>query len=85
MPESPHLVTVHFLCRLKHTHRLGLSIKRGVPKALRWPEEEPRGVSSGGRGGCALPTDLAVQVERALRDDLEGWRRRGFVEIAEYA
>jgi hypothetical protein len=82
MPESPHLVTVHFRCRRGHTHRLGLTVKRGVPKELRWPEEEPRGVSSGG-GGCALPSDLAVQVERALRDDLEGWRRRGFVEIPE--
>lgn len=81
MTELPHLVTVHFLCRLRHTHRLGLSIKRGVPKELRWPEEEPQGIISG--GGCALPADLALQVERALRDDLEAWRRQRFVEIRE--
>jgi hypothetical protein len=84
MTEPSHLVTVHFLCRVGHkNHRLGVPIKRGVPKELRWPDGEPRGVSGGGGGGCLLPPDLADQVERALRDNLENWRSRGFVEISE--
>lgn len=82
MNPLTHHASVVFRCKHGDEHRLCVPVTRGVPPELRCEPGQPAGYGPGG-GGCAIPADIAEQVERALRDNFQESKRRGFVLIAE--
>jgi hypothetical protein len=78
MESDPHRVRAKVRCGSGHDHEPCVQVTRGVPPELRCSDEQPTGWSLGG-GECSLPDDLVALVERALRDDFQECRRRGYV------
>ena len=75
--------SVVFRCRSGHEHEMCVTVPdRPVHPDLRCPPEQPQGYGPGG-GGCRIPEKLSDRVARALRDDLQEHRRRGYVLLAE--
>jgi hypothetical protein len=79
--EQSHRVRTVYECGVGHRHELCVIVGRGVPPELRCADQQNAGWGPGG-GGCSVPKDLAAQVERELRDDLQESKRRGYVLIA---
>jgi len=85
MSNPNNRVRVFFSCGASHDpHELCIELRRGVPPELRCPQEQGPGYSGGGGGGggCVVPKDLAERVEFTLRQDLEHWKRLGYVEVS---
>ncbi len=86
MSNPNNRVRVLYRCRASHDpHELCVELNRGVPRELRCADKQGPGYSTGGGsggGGCTLPKNLADQVEYSLRQDLERWKRLGYVEIS---
>jgi hypothetical protein len=82
MPNTPNPHRCHVkLVGRSCEHELCYPIDRGVPPELRCDPTQPAGYASGGGGCCVVPEDMALQIERQLRDDLQECRRRGFVMV----
>lgn len=79
--KSQHRARLKVRCRVGHEHEICFHVHRAVHPNLRCDGDQRAGYSYGG-GGCVLPPDLAVLVERELRDRHQESRRRGSVEIA---
>ena len=78
--DEQHSVRVVWECLSGHRHEMCHAVRRGVPPELRCSPSEPAGYGQGG-GGCVLPADLALRIERELRDNLQESKRRGFVLV----
>lgn len=83
MSNPNNRVRVHYRCRGSHEpHEVCIELTRGVPPELRCADEQGPGFSTGGGGGgCILPKDLPERVNHTLRQDVEKWKRLGYVEI----
>ncbi len=81
MSSDTHRCRVFFLCPRGHRHEVCVEMPRGVPPELRCEREENSGVSYGG-GGCQLPDNYEEMAAFALRQDLERWKDKGFVEVS---
>lgn len=78
-PQPMRHISVLFLCRQGHEHRLCRPIEhQGVPPALACPA--PTGTAHGG-SGCPLPPHLDDRIRQALRDSMQEWLRLGHVVI----
>lgn len=76
-----HRVRAKVRCRNGHHYDLCILVRREVHPDLRCQPEQGAGYAMGG-GGCVLPADLDALAERALRDDYQESRRRGWIEIS---
>jgi hypothetical protein len=76
-PHRCHVKLVGRACE----HDLCYAIRRGVPPELRCVPEQPTGYGRGGGGCCRIPDDMADRVERELRDNLQEWKRLGYVLV----
>lgn len=78
-PAPTRFVSVLFLCRRGHEHRLCLpSAHPGLPPQVQCTA--PTGTTQGG-GGCPLPPDLDARIRTALRDSMREWLRLHHVVI----
>ncbi len=84
MSNPNNRVRVRYRCRDSHEpHELCIELKRGVPLELRCTDKQDPGYSTGGGGGgCTLPKDLPERVNHTLRQNVEKWKRLGYVEIS---
>lgn len=80
MADQSHRVRTVYECSVRHQHELCVTVGRGVPPELRCADQQSAVWSLSG-GGCPVPNDLPVRVERQLRDDLQECKRRGYVLI----
>lgn len=81
MSPETHRCRVVFLCARRHSHELCVEMPRGVPPELRCEREANSGVSYGG-GGCPLPESFEEVAAFTLRQDLERWKSKGYVEVS---
>ena len=79
---AQHRVSVKLVGR-NCEHDLCVPISREVPPDLRCKPDQPGGYGAGGgvTCGCRVPENLSGVVMSELRDDLQKWRRLGFVRI----
>jgi hypothetical protein len=83
MPQPDRYVSAKIECSSGHLHEVCIEIARQVPLELRCEPSAPSGYSTGGGGGCRIPSpvDLVELAGRELRDNFQDSKRRGYVLI----